>query len=937
MKLGARPLLAAALLGALLLPPPARGAAFPPGLHFKTVETSRVVVSFHEGLEGYARRAAAMATEILEAHEARYGRKLKSRLQLVISDVQDDPNGFTTPFPYPLVSIRASCPDGSESFGNYESWMRLLLTHELAHSVHLEEGHSKVGAARKVFGRAPFLFPNLLTPTWMIEGLATFEETRGTAFGRGRSSDVQMVIRMAALEGRFPGEDQAVAPFDRWPLGDTAYFFGEGFLEYLSERFGDDTLPRLAEVHSGRLFPYLDELTAARVTGLPFFALWKDWAALEAVSATRVAEAVRARGVTESEPLTTRGIRQSGPRFSPDGTLVAYTSSTLTRFPKIRLVRRDGSSDRALVDRNGGTGLSWTPDGKGIVYDEPDVVRFFAVHYDLKLVDVATGKVRALTHGARARFPDVSHDGKSVVYVRLRAEGSELAVLDLATLESRDVTKSADGTMWGSPHFSPSGERIAASRYLPGGLLDIVTVDPGTGDVQELTHDRARDVEPVFTPDGARIVFRSDRDGISNLYAVPAEGGDLVRLTNVIGGAFDPDVSPEGAAIAFSRYSSLGYDVEVMPLGEGLGPPPPFVDAFPAPREEPPPVDSPVRPYRPLPLLLPRYWTPYAVSATGEWRFGVVTGGQDPLGQNAYALEVLRGTSTGREDVVGVYQYDRFYPTLVVAGQDVSDPEAGGAILHSREVDATVVFPVTRSLRLGQSLSLAYKRRRETLEDVTRPATLDLGGVEIDYDLGSAKLYPLSISPVDGWLVHAGYLKEEPSLGGTASLGKLIFDGRGYLRVGDDQVVAVRGGLGATFGSPRFVQSFAVGGFPEGSLADVIDTNFTVLRGYPDDAFQGRSFVHMNAEYRFPLLFPEHGYRSSPVFLRHLHGAVFADAANAWVGPFRAADLRTALGAAVGFDAALSQAYPLSVTLGVARGFSIYGETRFYARLGLSF
>ena len=307
MKLGARPLLAAALLGALALTSPLRGASFPPNLHFKTVSTDKVVVYFHEGLEGYARRAASLATEILRAHEARYGRALHGKLQLVVSDVADDPNGFTTPFPYPLVSIRAVCPDGSESFGDYESWIRLVLTHELAHSVHLEEGHGSVGAARKVFGRAPFLFPNLLTPTWMIEGLATYEETRGTSFGRGRSSDVQMVVRMAALEGRFPGEDQAVAPFDLWPLGDTAYFFGEAFLEYLSERFGSETLPNLAEVHSGRLFPYLDELTAAKVTGLPFVTLWKDWAALEAVTATRVAEAVRARGLALAQAATRAG------------------------------------------------------------------------------------------------------------------------------------------------------------------------------------------------------------------------------------------------------------------------------------------------------------------------------------------------------------------------------------------------------------------------------------------------------------------------------------------------------------------------------------------------------------------------------------------------------------------------------------------------------
>jgi hypothetical protein len=40
--------------------------------------------------------------------------------------------------------------------------------------------------------------------SWMIEGLATYEETEMTAFGRGRNPDSRRWSGMAALEGRFP-------------------------------------------------------------------------------------------------------------------------------------------------------------------------------------------------------------------------------------------------------------------------------------------------------------------------------------------------------------------------------------------------------------------------------------------------------------------------------------------------------------------------------------------------------------------------------------------------------------------------------------------------------------------------------------------------------------------------------------------------------------
>ena len=83
-------------------------------------------------------------TEILSRHEARYGQKV-GRVQLVIVDADDQPNGFASPLPFPLVTIRAVAPDGSDDFGNHEGWLRLVLTHELAHTVHLEEARGPVG------------------------------------------------------------------------------------------------------------------------------------------------------------------------------------------------------------------------------------------------------------------------------------------------------------------------------------------------------------------------------------------------------------------------------------------------------------------------------------------------------------------------------------------------------------------------------------------------------------------------------------------------------------------------------------------------------------------------------------------------------------------------------------------------------------------------
>jgi hypothetical protein len=161
---------------------------------------------------------------------------------------------------------------------------------------------------------------------------------------------------------------------------------------------------------------------------------------------------------------------------------------------------------------------------------------------------------------------------------------------------------------------------------------------------------------------------------------------------------------------------------------------------------------------------------------------------------------------------------------------------------------------------------------------------------------------------------------------------------RTYRRLfGEGDVLALRVGAGTTAGQPAFRRSFAVGGFPDGGLFDVVATNHAVLRGYADDAFSGRRFAAANVEYRIPLAHPQRGLRTLPVFLRHLHATAFADAAHAWSGELRLEDVRKGAGIALGADVVLGHGLPVTGMVGVARGFDDGGETQVYFRAGLAF
>ena len=128
---------------------------------------------------------------------------------------------------------------------------------------------------------------------------------------------------------------------------------------------------------------------------------------------------------------------------------------------------------------------------------------------------------------------------------------------------------------------------------------------------------------PAWSPDGASIVFVSDRDGDPDLYAMDADGSDQTRLTNSVSWEEDPVWAPDGTKILFSRLFGKTDLFVVDPDGSNqlnltntpntnddradwqrVTAPPPPPPSPPPPPPPPPPVPPPPPP-PPTPPPLP--------------------------------------------------------------------------------------------------------------------------------------------------------------------------------------------------------------------------------------------------------------------------------------------------------------------------------------------
>lgn len=72
------------------------------------------------------------------------------------------------------------------------------------------------------------------------------------------------------------------------------------------------------------------------------------------------------------------------------------------------------------------------------------------------------------------------------------------------------------------------------------------------------------DAYPSVSPDGRKLAFHSNRDGVNQVYVVDANGSHLKRLTDHPGGSLTPKWSPEGSTIVYTRGVNESSDIWLM-------------------------------------------------------------------------------------------------------------------------------------------------------------------------------------------------------------------------------------------------------------------------------------------------------------------------------------------------------------------------------------
>jgi serine/threonine-protein kinase len=281
--------------------------------------------------------------------------------------------------------------------------------------------------------------------------------------------------------------------------------------------------------------------------------------------------------------LSAGAVTQRWPQVLPGGAGVLFAehaSTTGWDSANVVVMPRSGGASKVIVrggyfgryvpapNRAGATGTGY------LLYMQQGTV--FGVPFDPARLET-TGQAVPVIDGVAASTSnggvelDVAPDG-TLVFV----PGTTTTAANPITWVARDGKTSplreakAD---WANVRFSPDGQKVAMD-ISDGKQRDIWVYEWSRDTLTQLTFDPNEDSSPVWTPDGRRIVFNSDRakPGIRNMYWVNADGtGDVTRLIDSPNVQLAMSWHPSGKFLSFMQQNSggtqaTGWDLMILPM-----------------------------------------------------------------------------------------------------------------------------------------------------------------------------------------------------------------------------------------------------------------------------------------------------------------------------------------------------------------------------------
>ncbi|REL38406.1 hypothetical protein DYD21_00165 [Rhodohalobacter sp. SW132] len=522
-----------------------------PGQNWQQLQTEQFRVIFPERYRQEAERTLSILELEYRDIQGLVGGELRD-FPVILNPENDRSNGFVSPFNF-RSEIEIAPFLGKSLSPRSGDWLESVVPHELVHALHFSANPPSIVRPLGLFSPDARRSIHAAAPLGILEGVAVEHESHNTMPASGRGNypyfNNQLYAMMGAGNpwsmGQLVHTTTYTPPFNRHYIG------GYAFINWLRSNYGEDVIRRSINRHYQ--MPFFGFGFALRTTtGEWPGSLYSDFMADQRRQEAERLDDLDADtdALSESIPFRATCRRANRPLTLSNDDILFFGRSCnrTTGFYK----HSSGSSNSRLfyeVTITGDNHYSLSPDGSSLIYSRyhTDSIYDNQFRADLHQLDLFDGTSRRITRNQRLASPSFS--GGSLYATQTEGITRRLVTVDPETGEITRTYEMADHTSVTA--VAPGDSRNGSIAILgkKHGVQAIWFKDPDSETVlfrddPDIVFERASIFDPVWSPDGERLVFTADAGGVMNIYEYHAEQDEITQITDSRYSAFEGSYDP---------------------------------------------------------------------------------------------------------------------------------------------------------------------------------------------------------------------------------------------------------------------------------------------------------------------------------------------------------------------------------------------------------